>query len=203
MTSVRTRVVAVGTAVRVAVAIRPDSEDDQQHARDYSVLWTRDRLSSERFRWPSHPPEEGLLSRPLLERTFLVGGTLAVLAAAVFRVEIADATLPYAQTAALTTMVVSMALFFGTCRSETRWVLGKHPLSNPLLFVGTLAAVAVHVDVMHFGPTRALLNLEPIALGTWLQIPLVAPSVLVVAELQKYVRGRTADKDGTVDGHGV
>ena len=158
---------------------------------------------TEQFRRPPHPPDEGLLSRPLFERTFLVGGTLAVLAVAVFRVEIADATLPYAQTAALTTMVVSMALFLGTCRSETRWVLGKHPLSNPFLFVGTLAAIAVHVGVMHFGPTRALLNLEPIALETWLRILLVAPSVLVVAELHKYVRGRTADKDGTADGHGA
>jgi len=56
---------------------------------------------------------------------------------------------------------------------------------------------------MHFDPTRALLNLEPIELETWLRILLVAPSVLVVAELHKYVRGRTADEDGTADGHGV
>lgn len=66
-----------------------------------------------------------------------------------------------------------------------------------------MVALAVHVGVMHFGPTRAVLNVEPIALETWLRILLVAPSVLVVAEPHKYVRGRTADEDGTADGHGV
>jgi Ca2+-transporting ATPase len=149
----------------------------------------------EQFERPPHPPDTGLLSRPLLERTVLVGIVLAVLAVGIFWYEITGgASLAYAQTAALSTMVVSMALFLGTCRSESRWVLGKNPLSNPLLFVGTLTAIAVHVGALHFGPTQVLLGVQPIALETWLRIAAIAPSVLVVAELHKYVRRSKLDR---------
>jgi Ca2+-transporting ATPase len=143
----------------------------------------------EQYERPPHPPDTGLLSRQLFERTALVGTVLAALAVGIFWFEVsAGASLAYAQTAALSTMVVSMALFLGTCRSETRWVLGKSPLSNPLLFVGTLTALAVHIAALHFGPTQLLLGVQPIALGSWLRIVAIAPSVLVVAEVHKYLR---------------
>ncbi|WP_159486730.1 HAD-IC family P-type ATPase [Halorubrum sp. JWXQ-INN 858] len=146
---------------------------------------------SEQFERPPYDPDAGLLSAVLLERTVLVGVLLAVLAVGTFWWEITtDATLPYAQTAALTMMVVSMAMFVGTCRSETRSVLAKNPLSNPLLLVGTAVAISIHVGAMHFGPTQFLLGLEPIAADTWVRIVLVAPSVIVLVELHKLFRRR-------------
>ena len=143
----------------------------------------------EQFSCPPYDPDAGLLSSVLVERTVLVGILLAIVAVAVFWWEItAGSTLAYAQTAALTMMVVSMAMFVGTCRSETRSILAKHPLSNPLLFVGTAVAVSIHVGAMHFGPTQFLLGLEPITLETWLRILVVAPSVIILAELHKLYR---------------
>ena len=41
---------------------------------------------------------------------------------------------------------------------------------------------------MHFGPTQFLLGLEPITLETCLRILVVAPSVIVLAELHKLYR---------------
>ncbi len=143
----------------------------------------------EQFTRPPYDPDAGFLSTLLLERTVLVGCYLSVLAVGIFWWELSSGTsLPVAQTAALTMMVVSMAMFVGTCRSETRSIFGKSPLSNPLLLVGTVVAVSVHVGAIHFGPTQFLLGVEPIALETWLKILLVAPSVVVLVELHKWVR---------------
>ncbi len=118
----------------------------------------------EQFERPPHRPDAGLLSRQLLERTVAVGIWLAVLALAIFWYEFTNGvTLGYAQTAALTTMVVSMALFLGTCRSESRSVVEKSLFSNPILLDGTLTALVVHLIAIHVGPTQFLLGVEPIA----------------------------------------
>ncbi|QSG10536.1 Cation transport ATPase [Halapricum desulfuricans] len=147
----------------------------------------------EQFERPPHRPDEGLLSRQLLERTVIVGVWLAALALAVFWYEFTNgASLGYAQTATLSTMVVSMALFLGTCRSESRSVLEKSPVSNPLLFAGTLTALAVHLLAIHAPPTQLLLGVEPIAVDTWIRILVLSPTVLLVAEAHK--RWRTASR---------
>ena len=143
----------------------------------------------EQFERPPYRPDAGLLSRQLVERTVVVGMWLAVLALGVFWYEFTNgAALGYAQTAALTIMVVSMALFLGTCRSETRSVLEKNPFSNPLLLGGTITALIVHLIAIHVGPTQLLLGVEPIAVETWIRILLIAPTVLIVAEAHKHWR---------------
>lgn len=140
----------------------------------------------EQYERPPLQPDAGILSREILERTVVVGIWLAALAVAVFWYEFTGgATLGYAQTATLTMMVVSMALFLATARSETRSIFGKSPLSNPLLLGGTITALVVHVIVIHAGPTQILLGVEPIAAETWGRILLMAPTVVIVAELHK------------------
>ena len=140
----------------------------------------------EQFERPPHAPDAGLISRSMLERTVVVGIVLSILALVTFSYELTNgAELGYAQTTALTTMVISMALFLGSCRSESRSIFEKSPFSNPLLLVGTLTAILVHIVVIHSGPTQLLLGVEPIALETWVRILLIAPTVLVVAELHK------------------
>lgn len=143
----------------------------------------------EQFERPPHAPDAGLISRELLERTVVVGVLLSVLAVVIFWYEFTGgATLGYAQTAALTAMVISMALFLGTCRSESRSIFEKSPFSNPILLGGTLTALVVHLIAIHAGPTQFLLGVEPIAVETWIRILLLAPTVLVAAEAHKYWR---------------
>lgn len=140
---------------------------------------------------PPYAPEAGLLNRLLWERTFLVGGWLAVLALAMFTTTLrSGVSISYAQTATLTMMVASMAFFLGTCRSETRPIWRNDPRTNPFLVAGTLTAIAIHLVAVHAGPTQALLGLEPIGLGTWLQIIAIAPSVIVIVEIHKWYRRR-------------
>ena len=85
-------------------------------------------------------------------------------------------------------MVVSMALFLGTCRSESRSVIEKSPFSNPILLGGTVTALVVHLIAIHVAPTQFLLGVEPIAVETWIRILSIAPTVLIVAEAHKYWR---------------
>lgn len=62
----------------------------------------------------------------------------------------------------------------------------KSPFSNPQLFGGTLTALLVHLIAFHFGPTRLILGVEPIAFEKWIRILVIAPTVLVVGEVHKF-----------------
>jgi magnesium-transporting ATPase (P-type) len=140
---------------------------------------------------PPRPPREGILSRSLWWRTALVGLVMAAGTLAMFRWEL-DRTgdLSQAQTVALTTMVVFMALHVGNARTESRSALRVNPLANPFLLVATAAALGVHVAALYLPPTQWLLRVEPIDLQAWVRIVAVATTVLVAVELDKFLRRR-------------
>lgn len=147
-----------------------------------------ERLLMER---PPRDPEEGVLSRLLIEQSVLVGALFAFVAIAGFHLELAGgATEAYARSAVTTALVVFLALHVGNCRSETLSIFRKSPLTNPVLFIGTATSLLIHIGAMHFGPTRTLLRLEPLEASTWLKILLAAPSVLVLVEIHKALRAR-------------
>ncbi len=143
----------------------------------------------EQYRRPPRDPDAGILSRVLLERTVSAGLLLAVVAVLLFGWELhGGASVAYAQVATLTGLVVFKALQVGACRSETRSIFQKHPLSNRVLFVGTAASLLIHVGALYAPPTQLLLSLQPLTTDTWFRILLVAPSVLVLEEAHKAYR---------------
>lgn len=73
-------------------------------------------------------------------------------------------------------------------RSETLSVFGKSPFSNRFLFVGTLAALAIHTAALYLPVTQFALDLEPIDLRSWLEILAISSSVIVAVELHKLLR---------------
>ncbi len=142
-------------------------------------------------RRPPRPRREGVISPLLWERTALVGAVMAAGTLFLFLVERASGTsLEEARTIALTTMVVFQVVHVGNCRSEHRSLFAKSPFSNPLLFAGTAAALALHVGALYFGPTQAALRVEPLDLATWAEILAVALTVSVAVELHKRFRRR-------------
>jgi Ca2+-transporting ATPase len=140
---------------------------------------------------PPRPPREGILSRSLWWRTALVGLVMAAGTLVMFRWEL-DRTgdLSQAQTVALTTMVVFMALHVGNARTESRSALRVNPLANPFLLVATVAALGVHVAALYLPPTQWLLRVEPIDPQAWVRIVAVATTVLVAVEIDKFLRRR-------------
>jgi len=146
-----------------------------------------------RLRQPPRPHLEGVLSRVLWERLALVGGWMAGGTVLLFLIEInSGASLREAQSVALTTMVLFQAFHAGNARSEDRSLLSMNPLANPFLLVGTLAAVSLHIGALYFGPTQEVLRLEPIGMLAWGKILATSITILIVVELHKWIRRRSA-----------
>ena len=136
------------------------------------------------------PVREGVISRLLWERTILAGLVMAAGTLALFMLELnAHDDLGRAQTVALTTMVLFQVFHIGNSRSEHRSAFAKSPFSNPLLFVGTLIALALHVSALYLPVTQLVLRVQPLDLNTWLMMIVVASSIIVVIELHKLIRG--------------
>jgi magnesium-transporting ATPase (P-type) len=143
----------------------------------------------EQYRRPPRDPKAGILSRLLIERSLIVGLVMAAGTLGMFLWERnGGATLEYARTTALTTLVVFQIFHVFNCRSVQRSVFRKNPLSNRFLFIGTLLSFAVHFAAMHFEPTQTLLRLQPLTSDTWFRLVLIALSVFVVVEVHKLVR---------------
>ncbi|MFN8204383.1 MAG: HAD-IC family P-type ATPase [Solirubrobacteraceae bacterium] len=135
------------------------------------------------------PPREGVISRLLWERTVLAAIVMAAGTLLLFlTARDAGEDLAYAQTLALTTMVVFQAVHVGNCRSEYGSAFRKSLFSNRFLLIGTVSAVLIHVGAIYLPFTQQVLHLEPLALGDWVTIAAVALSVIAVVELHKLVR---------------
>jgi magnesium-transporting ATPase (P-type) len=141
---------------------------------------------------PPRRTDEGILSGMLWQRSAVAGAVMAAGALVMFRWEL-DRTdsLTAAQTAALTTMVIFMALHAGNSRSESRSLFTVSPLTNPFLLVATTAAVGVHVAALYLPPTQFVLRIEPLDGATWLRILPISVAIIVAMEIDKAVRRRT------------
>ncbi|CAN5691978.1 hypothetical protein BH23CHL5_BH23CHL5_21290 [soil metagenome] len=78
----------------------------------------------------------------------------------------------------------------GNARSETRSLFRMSPFSNRLLIASTVAALAVHIGALYWGPTQNFLRVEPIDASSWIRIILVASTILAASELHTFLRRR-------------
>src|SRR5690606_26197703 len=82
-----------------------------------------------------------------------------------------------AQNITLLLMVLFENVMVGNCRSEKKSAFFLNPLNNPILFIGTLIAQAVHIGAMYTPGLKDLLGLSPVDMNTWLSLLTVALSV--------------------------
>jgi P-type Ca2+ transporter type 2C len=134
-------------------------------------------------------PKEGILTRPMIERTALVGlvlmlGTLGIF---IWQIE-TGSTLEYARAVAMTTMVLFQNFHIFNSRSFDKSAFRLNPLTNRLLLGGIIAALGLHILALYWGPLQAVLRLVPLDGQTWLGMVAVAASVLVVVEIDKAIR---------------
>ena len=136
------------------------------------------------------PRGEGVISRLLWERAAIAGSVMAAGTLLVFFWELgAHDDVAMARTAALTTMVLFQVFHIGNSRSEHRSAFARSPMLNPLLFLGTIVALAIHVGSLYLPFTQLLLRVEPLGLESWARMIAVAASIIVVGELHKLLRG--------------
>ena len=148
---------------------------------------------------PPRPPDEPIFDRAMVGRIAISAMVMGVAAFVVFRVWLGGgsqagaahaatgtAALSAARHATLLVMVLFENVHLANCRSETRSAFSSPPWKSPLLFAGTLAALAVHLLAMHWPPAQKVLDVAPASGREWLVLAAVAATILPAVELHKW-----------------
>jgi len=144
---------------------------------------------------PPRNPKEGILSSLMVQRTVLMGITLAAGTLFLFVSNLnAGVPLERARTVALTTMVFFQFYQAFNCRSETQSVFSMSPISNPLLFISMIAAFLAQLSVIYVPAFQWVFRTVPITVNEWVQIFMVSTTIILVVEMDKWIRGRKAGR---------
>ena len=133
--------------------------------------------------------KEGIMSRLMVERSILVG--LIISAGVIFNFVSAlddGVSLERARTIAVTTMVLFQFFQAWNSRSELQSIFTISPLTNPFLFYSMVAAFLAQLAVVYVPALQWVFRTEPLTGGEWLQIVLVALTVVVGVEIDKAIR---------------
>jgi Ca2+-transporting ATPase len=144
---------------------------------------------------PPRDPKEPIMSRLLWERTVIVGLLISVGVVYNFQLALNEgASLEKARTVAVTTMVFFQFFQAWNSRSELQSIFKISPFSNPLLFFSLIAAFFAQLSVIYVPTLQWIFRTEPITMSEWLQILMVSATVVLVVEIDKWIRRRTHRK---------
>ena len=131
-------------------------------------------------------PGEPLIDRLMIERGLLAGLWMSLLGFTWFAVSLqAGVPIAHARNELLLLMVLMQNVDAFNARSETRSVFGLPLRNNPLLTVGVLTALLLHVAAMYLPPLQGVLRVAPLTASEWIIMPLAALSLLAVMEAHK------------------
>ncbi|MDW7774079.1 MAG: HAD-IC family P-type ATPase [Desulfobulbaceae bacterium] len=140
---------------------------------------------------PPRDPKEGIMSRILIERTILVGFIISAGVVYNFITALnAGDSLEKARTVAVTTMVFFQFFQAWNSRSELESIFRINPLGNLFLFYSMIAAFLAQLAVIYVPVLQWIFRTEPISGSEWMQILIVASSVIVAVEADKFLRRR-------------
>jgi len=138
---------------------------------------------------PPRDPQEGIMSKLLIERTILVGVLIAAGIIYNFASYLqAGASLEKARTIAVTTMVFFQFFQAWNSRSETRSIFSVSPTSNPFLLFALIAATFAQIALLYVPSLQWIFRTEPLSIVEWAWIISVAASVVAVVEFDKLIR---------------
>jgi Ca2+-transporting ATPase len=141
---------------------------------------------------PPRDPQEGIMSRLLVERTVLVGLTIA--AGVVWNYSAAlreGGSLENARTVAVTTMVFFQFFQAWNSRSEHESIVRMNPLGNPFLFYSLIAAFVAQLAFIYAPPLQWVFRTVPLTATEWLRVIAASSLVLLVVEADKWLRRPT------------
>ncbi len=134
-------------------------------------------------------PREHILSKLMVQRTLLMGSVLAAGTLFVFIIRLqAGMPLDRARTAALTTMVFFQFYQALNCRSETLSIFKMSLTKNPFLLFSIIGAFFAQLAVLYVPALRWIFRTEPITIMGWIEILLVTVAIVIVVELDKWIR---------------
>jgi Ca2+-transporting ATPase len=157
--------------------------------QDVGLAFERGR--GDELRQPPRPTHEPIFNSLMLRRGLLAGLWMSALGLGLF-VLLLEAGWPIEQVrnSLLLLMVLMQNIDAINARSETTSVLRLPLRNNPLLVVGVCVALGLHVVAMYWPWLQGILNVRPPAVNEWMVLPLLAVTLLLVMETQKYLRRR-------------
>jgi magnesium-transporting ATPase (P-type) len=139
------------------------------------------------LRRPPRARSEGILTVRILERLGAVGLVLAAGTLGMFWWTLeSTGDLDLARTVAMTQMVVFQFFHVFNSRSLDRSIFVIPLLSNRFLFVSLLAALGAHLAALHLPILQTVFRTQPLSPSQWGLIALVASTVLIGGELDKW-----------------
>jgi len=143
---------------------------------------------------PPRDPAEPIFERHILEHVLVIGGTMGVLAFAVYWSALAHASdAEHARNLTLMLMVLFGNIHALSARSETRSLFTISFFANPLLVLAVPLAQGLHIAAMYLPGLSGVLSLVPVTLAEWGTLAGVALLLLAVEEGHKaIVRARLA-----------
>ncbi|MCX7988217.1 MAG: cation-transporting P-type ATPase [Thermodesulfovibrio sp.] len=140
---------------------------------------------------PPRPPEEGIMSRLMIERTIIVGVLISLGVAYTFMNSLHQGeSLETARTVAVTTMVFFQFFQAWNSRSEYESIFRINPFSNIFLFLSLIAATVAQIAFIYAFPFQWVFRTEPISAEDWKNILIIASTVILVIEIDKWIRRR-------------
>jgi P-type Ca2+ transporter type 2C len=137
------------------------------------------------------PPRQGLFDRLMVERTLFGGAVFGVIGLVCFAGWLQEGrTVDESRGLLVQLFVLFEVMHIGNSRSETISLFRLNPLRNPLLLLGTMAALSVHVTAMYTPFLQRLLDIRPVDPSDLLQLVVAASSIVLVMELHKLWRRR-------------
>ncbi len=134
-------------------------------------------------------PDERIMNPFLLKRVLMTGLVMGAGTIFMFIYKLnSGATVEYARTTAMNTLVFFQFFQVFNARSFVRSVFVMNPLRNRFLFISMIMALAAEIAVITLPPMQHVFSTEMLDMATWAQCIGVAVSVLAAAEIDKLVR---------------
>ena len=132
-------------------------------------------------------PSESIFNRLMIERLVVSALVVGIVSVLLFQMLLAQgASIEQARNETLLLMVLFENIHVFNCRSETLSVFFHSLLCNPFLLFGTVIAQLIHIAAMY--TPCDVLHIQPVSFSEWLNLLMMAFSILMVMELHKLYR---------------
>ncbi len=132
------------------------------------------------------PPRESVFNRLMNERILLSVALMGGIAFATYGWLLREGwSEPEARNVVLLLMVLFENFHVFNSRSETKSAFSLSPLRSPLLLVGVLSALGLHLVAMHLPFLQDILGTAPLSSDRWMTVILLAATIVPIMELHK------------------
>lgn len=140
---------------------------------------------------PPRSSQESIISSFIVKRLVIVGIVMTIGSLGLFWYYLNQgASIIYARSVALNTVVFYQFFHVLNSRSFDRSVFKMRPLSNKFLFISLIFAIIAQVAILSWPPLQFIFSTTNLTLTTWFQTVLVGATIIVAIEIDKLVRTR-------------